>query len=845
MFVCVCVGYHSPYTALLKGNLMSQGQEQPLPVQPEEPNRMVEETDLVDVDFGGIDEKFRAGCLRVAANDATFARLPNVEGPYLSFGVPGRWRSQPHEKEDVHSETQLLIHSLEHNTHLKEFVWNVQSLQLLEKEAWSKLQYFFLHNPNLEILRIRIPPNTKKAPLHHIFKTGKPPWFCCPNLKELHLWIPPRLSLPQQYRRMRRRRAPASSSPSRFSYFITAASTPCAPSYYDNEHPQLQDHGLQSLSKWMTQSKSLQVLYIRNSMLGPGDLVTLGHGISQNTSLQRLELANVQSSARAGAMGGRLSYLMRGIAQSQSLQALSLVGCYLDGEDWDALLSQHQRRAQRNLPSSSLRTLQLQSLPVPMDQPFRRFMALLRQPTSRTSASITTLEISRTNLHSCISMIADMLQCNTALRELSLIRCQLDIRDGALLALGLQSNHTLEHLLLSDNHIVIGSEFMTLLQVHSNLKTIDLSNNTITAHPNGSIETDGLYQLFSGLVQNSTTKLQSLLLSNEANLFQERLLELFGDPPRVVPTPVASVMASVLAYPQCPLTKLVLNFHRLEPVNATLLVTSLRSNTNLKVLELKSVSLDDTTLEALANQVLATNSALQYLDVSHNRALSQTGFHPLAKALRTNTGLQTLKFDGFREDGKLIMQQCAQILEKVLVDNTTLQYISYADCSLSPMGRWYLQLNQYGRRWLSQSEGQCVNGAESSVNSLALWAHVLAKSSHDPALLIFFVSQRVDLIPSSSSVSTISASTSASPASNIPTMTTTMISPLAYSRTGNIRDSSAPPPRKLVSDRRSVGKRNYKATSKAKHRSSLMNVDEDEKNSKSSPASNQKKRRKV
>lgn len=631
-------------------------------------------------------------CERLAKNDPTLTRF-TTDGAYFNHGMLGRWRSQPTEQQ-AQEQTELLLNALEHNTHLEDLILNFQSLQLVSTEYQHKLIHFLKSNLNLNVLRLRIPPEAPRA-TQCLLQGIK-----CSAVQQVYIWAPGVLLPRSSSSSVSSTRPPQGGCAGLFQF---------GSSYCQYQAPK--EHGLTTFSTFLANLSSLQSFHISDSVLAPEDMCTLSQGIRKNHSLKHVHLANVTA-----ASGHSITNLLQGVSKHPTIQSLDLVGCDVGDDAWYLLLGENSKLQHLRLQTSSL---SLESM--------RRLMGLLKQP----RASLQRLEIVRAPLNTaCAALIADMLQHNASLRNLVLQRTQLGSHEGALLAKGLHSNTTLQSLSLLDNHISAGIEFRDLLQSSRSLQHLDLSNNE-----GGHVEESLLY-LFQGLEQNST--LQSLHLSNQTRLFQERLMELFGEKPKSVRPDVVECLSRVLANPSCSLVALNLSYRRLGDANLRELCKGLAQNTSLKRLELQSVGLGNASMEILG-KALKESATLEDLDISGNKGLTQEGFQVLANYLtRSNKkGLATFLFQGFREEGSVQMQACATLLGPVLQENYRLTNVSYPE-TLDPTSRFYLEWNQHGRRLLFHEDNV----------PMTLWPSILGRVSQDPSILGAFLRCKADLLAS-------------------------------------------------------------------------------------------------
>ena len=677
-------------------------------------------------------------CQRLADNDPTMTRFPcttaNNNGAYYYFnhGMPGRWRSQPtaaaatatsehDDVQQVQEETELLLTALEHNTHLEDLILNFQSLPLVSTEYQQKLIHFLTSNPNLKVLRLRIPPETPRTAATQRLLQGIK---CCAAVQEVYLWVPGVLVLP----------------PSSFSCSLSSTSTTSATSTtstYQYQPPK--EHGLTTISTFLANLTGLQSFHIRNSVLAPEDMRTLSQGIRQNHSLKHVHVAHVTTTSStttsSSSSGHSITKLLQGISQHATIQHLELVECHVSDDDWDVLFG--------GTSHSKLQHLRLQTCSLSFES-MRRLMSLLQQQQPRaSSSSLQRLEIVRTTLTTaCAALIADMLRYNVSLRHLVLQRTQLGSHEGALFAKGLLHSKTtsLESLSLVDNHISVGNEFQDLLQSSTtSLQHLDLSNNNNGGR--GRVD-ESLLSLFQGLEQTQNSTLRSLHLSNQTNSFQERLMEIFGEMQKSVRPQVVECLSKVLANPSCALVALNLSYHRLGDANLVELCNNgLAQNASLKRLELRSVGLlgNHASMECLG-KALQENATLKLLDISGNNGLTKESCRVLAKCLTRNQGLNTLLFQGggHGDEHQGQRQVCATLLlGPVLQENYRLTNVSYSE-SLDPTSRFYLEWNQHGRRLLFHQDNV----------PMTLWPSILGRVSKDPSILGAFVRCKADLLAS-------------------------------------------------------------------------------------------------
>jgi Ran GTPase-activating protein (RanGAP) involved in mRNA processing and transport len=669
-------------------------------------------------------------CQRLATNDPTLTQLPpcTADGAYFNNGMPDRWRSQPTttelDRQQVQEETELLLKALEHNTHLEDLILNFQSLSLVSEACQQKLIHFLTNNPYLKVLRLRIPSETPRSVTQRLLQGLQ----CRAAVQEVYLCVPgvlisPRISFSCSFL------ATASNIRSR-----GAACAGLSPSsHYQYQYQAPKEHGLTTISHFLANLTFCKSFHIRDSVLAPADMGTLSQGIRKNPSLKHVHLAHVTTGIAASSRGHSITNLLQGISQHATIQQLELVECHVGDDDWELLLGR---------TNSKLQHLRLQTCALSLES-MTRLMGLLKtQPPPRTLSSLQRLEIVRATLNTaCAALIADMLQHNTSLRHLVLQRTQLGSHEGALLAKGLlhSKNTRLESLSLVDNHISAGQEFQDLLQSSStSLQHLDLSNNGGGGH--GRVEESLLY-IFQGLERKPNSTLQSLQVSNQTNLFQERLMELFGETQKPVRPQVVACLSKVLAHPSCALVALNLSYHRLGDANLVELCNhGLAQNTCLKRLELRTVGLlgNHASMECLG-QALQENATLQVLDISGNKGLTQEACQVLAKYLTRNKGLDTLLFQGgfHCEEFQVQSQACATLLGPVLQENYRLTTVSYSE-SLDPTSRFYLEWNQHGRRLLFHQDQVPVT----------LWPSILGRVSQDPSILGAFLRCKADLLAS-------------------------------------------------------------------------------------------------
>jgi Ran GTPase-activating protein (RanGAP) involved in mRNA processing and transport len=125
------------------------------------------------------------------------------------------------------------------------------------------------------------------------------------------------------------------------------------------------------------------------------------------------------------------------------------------------------------------------------------------------------------------------------------------------------------------------------------------------------------------------------------------------------------------------LRRLDVSYNDLDIENMSVLTHSLQQNSSLTSLKMRACCLEAKHLRALA-EALATNTALTHLDVAHNRGLGNSGSEVLARLLQENSQIERLNVEatGIVEGGLCL-------LGEALASNCTLQCLSVGHVRVS------------------------------------------------------------------------------------------------------------------------------------------------------------------
>ncbi|KAL3935673.1 MAG: hypothetical protein SGBAC_008854 [Bacillariaceae sp.] len=621
-----------------------------------------------------------------------------LEHPYQEYEDHGLRGSD--QGRNVHRVTQRLVASLESNDTLEELTLNIQSISE-SLESSGPIVRFLNQNESLQRLQIRVPPGTKAT---SIFSNK----IICPNLKELTIWVASDRSTKRQIDFMRkaavkRRRLCRCHDPIRTTRSSNISSLGSKTSS-DTE----QNFDLQEIASFIASQPQLQYVRVQTSTLSAKQWTDLVNGIHQNRSLKHVEFRRLEGDSR-----GKL-FSMRKLQQHPTLERIDLNGCPTIG-NWHTLVSK----------DANIKQISWSSSPASIDC-LQRLASQLSYPTS----SLVKLEISHTNLSGHkMAMIAAMLKENCSLKEVDLSSSQLNSVDGYIMTKCLQSNYTLEKLILNDNSMLkwpcdlafLG--FRDLLATPScNLKYLDLSNNEMDTMRNDV----RCAQIFQGMQHN--TKLQVLKLSNRGTVFFETLYHKCWNESAKHHVQVSKSLG--MALQTCQLTELSLNHNFLDDGTiAKYLAPALSKHCRLVRLSLKRVGMGNKGMSAIAKS-LTGNQTLEFMDVSHNCDMTLPAFKCLAECLPTLSKLETLWFHSNNKD-----EQHARALAPGLTKQYALQRMSKEEC-LPEKYRILLAANRNGRRYL-YTENTIVD---------ALWPRILARASHDPKLVSLFVRERAEIL---------------------------------------------------------------------------------------------------
>mmetsp|Transcript_22943 Transcript_22943/g.56531 ORF Transcript_22943/g.56531 Transcript_22943/m.56531 type:complete len:673 (+) Transcript_22943:36-2054(+) len=633
-----------------------------------------------------------------------------MEHPYQDYEDHGlRGKAQGH---NVHRVTQRLVASLESNETLQELTLNIQAISE-SLEFSGPIVRFLNRNESLQRLQIRIPPQTKAT---SIFSNE----IICPNLKELTIWVASDRSAKRQIEFMRkaavkRRRLCRCHNPIRTSTRSSSSTDTTASSSSGSPSPavieDMDQFDLKDIARFIASQPQLEYVRVQTSTLSTRQWTDLVNGIHQNRSLKHVEFRRLEGDSR-----GKL-FSMRKLQQHPTLERIDLNGCPTIG-NWHTLVSKE----------ANIKHISWSSSPASID-----CLQHLANQLSCPASSLLKLEISHTNLSGHkIAMVAAMLKENCSLKEVDLSSSQLNSVDGYILTKCLQSNYTLEKLILNDNSMLkwpcdlafLG--FRDLLATPTcNLNYLDLSNNEMDPMRNDV----RCAEIFQGMQRN--TKLKVLKLSNRGTVFFETLYHKFWNESEKHHVQVSKSLGKALQ--TCQLTELSLNHNFLDDGTiAKYLAPALNKDCRLVRLSLKRVGMGNKGMSAISKS-LKGNQTLEFMDISHNCDMSLAAFKSLAECLPTLSKLETLWFHANDKD-----DLHARTLAPALHKQYALQRMSKEEC-LPETYRILIAANRNGRRYLyaDDVDGSIVD---------ALWPMILARSAHDPRLLSLFVRERAEIL---------------------------------------------------------------------------------------------------
>ncbi|CAJ1964528.1 unnamed protein product [Cylindrotheca closterium] len=617
-----------------------------------------------------------------------------MEHPYRAFEDHGM-RGNAHGS-NVHRVTQRLVTSLESNATLQELTLNVQAISE-SLEFSGPIVRFLNENKSLERLQIRVPPQTKGS---SIFANE----IICPSLKELTIWVASDRSTKRQIDFMRkaavkRRRLCRCHNPIRTSRSTTNITSSVSTTISED----LDQFNLRDIARFIASQPQLEYVRVQTSTLSTKQWNDLVDGIHQNRSVRHVEFRRLEGD----------SFSMRKLQQHPTLERIDLNGCPTIG-NWHTLVSKE----------ANIKHISWSSSPASID-----CLQHLANKLSCPASSLLKLEISHTNLSGHkLAMVAAMLKENCSLREIDLSSSQLNSVDGYILTKCLQSNFTLQKLILNDNSMLkwpcdlafLG--FRDLLATPTcNLNYLDLSNNEMEPMRNDA----RCAEIFEGMQRN--TKLKVLKLANRGTVFFETLYHKFWNESEKHHLQVSKSLGKALE--TCRLTELCLNHNFLDDDTiAKYLAPALSKNCRLVRLSLKRVGMGNKGMSAISKALMG-NQTLEFMDISHNCDMTLPAYESLVECLPTLSKLETLWFHSNTKDE---LHACT--LAPALVKQYALQKFSNEDC-LPEMYRIFLAANRNGRRYLYQH----------STIVDALWPKILARAAHNPKIVSLFVRERAEM----------------------------------------------------------------------------------------------------
>jgi len=625
--------------------------------------------------------------------------IPTFKHPYQDYedhGLRGKSLGS-----DVNIVTQKLVASLDSNVLLEELTLNIQAISE-SLESSGPIARFLNQSKSLQRLHIRIPPQTKAT---NLFSRR----VICQNLKELTIWVASDRSTKRQIDFMRksvnnnkRRRLRRCHEAIHRSQCSTVMDSACLQKVIHDDD----QFDLQGIARFIASQPQLKYVRVQTSTLSAKQWADLIDGINQNRSLKHVELRRLESNSR------EIFFSLQKLQHHPTLERIDLNGCPRIC-NWHSLV----------LKEANFEHLSWSSSPVSIDS-----LQQLSSQLSCPASSLLKLEISHTNLSGDkISIISAMLKENCSLRELDLSRTQLNSVDGCVLTKSLQSNSTIENLILNDNSLLkwpcdlsfVG--FRDLLSAPTcNLKYLDLSNNDMDPMKNDT----RCAKLFEGMARSK--KLKVLKLANRGTAFFETLYHKFWNESEKHHIHVSKSLGKALQ--TCQLTELNLNHNYLDDRTiAKYLAPALGQDCQLVRLSLKQVGMGNKGMTAISKSLMH-NQTLEYIDVSNNTGISVAAFRMFSVCLATLSNLHTLWFHANNHD-----DLHARALAPALTKQCNLQRMSKED-RLPEKYRILIAANRNGRRYLYTA----------STISDGLWPVILARVSYDSRLLSLFVRERAE-----------------------------------------------------------------------------------------------------
>ena len=261
--------------------------------------------------------------------------------------------------------------------------------------------------------------------------------------------------------------------------------------------------------------------------------------------------------------------------------------------------------------------------------------------------------------------LADVLACNTSLKKLSIGGCHVGQYWNIPTALSrsLQTNNTLEELLMHGNRLVGGAAeaLGRALACNTGLKVLDLSSC--------GINDAGCRFIASGLEKNSV--LEQLEMRDNHGLVNTSALALgraLGSNSRLKTLALsncdigavgAEAVFEGLQNHCCALTKLSISYNNIGDAGAEALGHALAYNTSLRAITMEKCGIDGAGMMAIANG-LKKNSTLEQLHMGNNpwgsvySSSSASSAEALGDALLRNAGLKILGLHSTFRDARLL-----------------------------------------------------------------------------------------------------------------------------------------------------------------------------------------------
>lgn len=397
----------------------------------------------------------------------------------------------------------------------------------------------------------------------------------------------------------------------------------------------ISDSGAAALASVLAKNRHLTDLNLKFNNIGPEGAAHMAEMLKSNSTLTKLDLTF--NDLRAS---GQLA-LLQALSLNQSLTDWTTC---VSNEDMSSALAQvlSQNSSLARLDASNS-TFGLESQLI--------FDSL------KGNRNIKSLKLRQNNLISSTAfMIADMLRVNQALEDLDLdVNSNISNEGCAAICEALQTNQTLTSLRVSDAPGLFS--FANLVKNNQYLHTLAISIEGATPtwaqtmadslRSNSSLRSLTLYGF-------CRTPIHDFFNAFESNTTLRDLTMhtcLFGDSETLAMEKLASCLESNL----CGLWNIALPSCSLESSSIEAIFESLRRNTTLVSLDLRSNAIGDKSIVKLAS-ALESNITLTSLDVTSNR-VGAVGTQALAESLATNLTLTRLKL--------MLPRELASSLEKM------------------------------------------------------------------------------------------------------------------------------------------------------------------------------------